>query len=58
MRLEADNDNRRRRTRADEQYDVIRILLGVSVLFVAANVARRLSGVTLLECEAVVRMAV
>jgi hypothetical protein len=36
MRLEADNDNRRRRTRADEQYDVIRILLGLSVLFVAA----------------------
>ena len=36
MRLQADNDNRRRRTRADEQYDVIRILLGVSVLFVAA----------------------
>jgi hypothetical protein len=36
MRLEAANDNRRRRTRADEQYDVIRILLGVSVLFVAA----------------------
>ena len=36
MRLEADNDNRRRRTRPDEQYDVIRILLGLSVLFVAA----------------------
>ena len=35
MRLEADNDNRRRRTRADEQYDMMVIMLGLSVLFVA-----------------------
>jgi hypothetical protein len=35
MRLEADNDNRRRRTRADEQYDVIRFTLGAMVVFVA-----------------------
>jgi hypothetical protein len=35
MRLEASNDNRRRRTRADEQYDVMVIMLGLSVLFVA-----------------------
>jgi hypothetical protein len=30
------NDNRRPRTRADEQYDMIRIMLGSMVLFVAA----------------------
>jgi hypothetical protein len=36
MKRQVDNDNRRRRTRADEQYDVIRILLGLSALFVAA----------------------
>jgi hypothetical protein len=36
MRLEADNDNRRRRTRADEQYGIMVIMLGLSALFVAA----------------------
>ena len=36
MKHQADNDNRRRRTRADEQYDVIRIVLGLSALFIAA----------------------
>jgi hypothetical protein len=36
MRLEADNDNRRRRTRADEQYDMMVIMLGLSALFIAA----------------------
>jgi hypothetical protein len=36
MALEADNDNRRRRTRADEQYDTMVIMLGLSALFVAA----------------------
>jgi hypothetical protein len=33
---QADNDNQRRRTRADEQYDMMVISLGLSVLFVAA----------------------
>jgi hypothetical protein len=38
MRLEAANDNRRRtqRTRADEQYDMMVIMLGLSALFIAA----------------------
>jgi hypothetical protein len=35
IKLEAANDNWRRRTRADEQYDMIRIVLGLSVLFAA-----------------------
>jgi hypothetical protein len=33
---EADNDNRRRRTRVDEQYDMMVIMLGLSALFIAA----------------------
>jgi hypothetical protein len=36
MRLEADNDNRRPRTRADEQFTLIGVVLGLYVLFVAA----------------------
>jgi hypothetical protein len=36
LKRQADNDNRRRRTRADERYDMIRIMLGAMVLFVAA----------------------
>jgi hypothetical protein len=36
MRLEADNDNRRRRTRADEAYARMVFVLGASVLFIAA----------------------
>jgi hypothetical protein len=36
MKLEADSDNRRRRARDDEQFDLIGIVLGLSVLFVAA----------------------
>jgi hypothetical protein len=36
MKRHADNDNRRRRTRADEQYDVMMISLGLSALFIAA----------------------
>jgi hypothetical protein len=35
MRLEADNDNRRGRTRADEQFIMIKIALGASLLFIA-----------------------
>jgi hypothetical protein len=30
MKRQADNDNRRRRTRADEQYDMMVIALGLS----------------------------
>jgi hypothetical protein len=36
MKLKASNDNRRRRTRADEQYEVMVIALGLSVLFITA----------------------
>jgi hypothetical protein len=36
MNRQADNDNRRRRTPADEQFTVIGIVLGASVLFIAA----------------------
>ena len=32
----AHNDNRRQRTRADEQFDLVRIVLGGMVLFVSA----------------------
>jgi hypothetical protein len=35
MRLEADNDNRRQRRRADEAYARMVLILGASVLFVA-----------------------
>jgi hypothetical protein len=35
MKRQADNDNRRQRTRADEQFELIRIVLGASVVFIA-----------------------
>jgi hypothetical protein len=37
MRLEADNDNRRPRTRADEQFTLIGVVLGCMVLFIAIH---------------------
>jgi len=36
MKRQADNDNRRRRTRADEAYTRMVFMLGAMVLFVAA----------------------
>jgi hypothetical protein len=42
LKRQADNDNRRRRTRADEQYDVMVIMLGLSALFIAAMWAQQI----------------
>jgi hypothetical protein len=35
MKRHADNDNRRPRTRADEQFTLIEVVLGCMVLFIA-----------------------